>query len=329
MYKIKNLILTLITLAFITGCSNSIATNQTSKSDKFSIVCTTFPEYDWIKEIIGSNIDNYDITILQDSGVDLHSFQPTTEDIITISKCDMFVYVGGQSDQWVEGVLKSADNKNMIVINMIEALGDAVKIEEIVEGMEKENPKEHEEEEEEEEELDEHIWLSINNAIALSQYITTQIVTLDPTNESLYKENLDNYTTRLTELDKNYKTTLAKAKYNTLVLGDRFPFRYLTDDYNLDYFAAFSGCSSESEASFETIVFLAKKVDEYGLNYVYAIEGSNQKIAETIIKNTENKNQKIATLNSMQSITKEDITKGATYISIMEANLTTLSDTLN
>ncbi len=324
MKKIKFILLTILTIALMTSCSSN-STVQ-SDNDKISIVCTSFPQYDWVKEIVGTNIDKFDITILQDSGVDLHSYQPTTDDIIKISNCDMFIYVGGQSDQWVDSVLKSAGNDKMIIINMMEVLGDSVKVEEIVEGMQEED---HKDEKEDEEEYDEHIWLSINNAITLSEYIQFNIASLDRDNEQLYIENLSKFISNLISLDQKYSMTLQDKKFDTLVFGDRFPFRYLTDDYDLNYYAAFSGCSSESEASFETIVFLSKKVDELGLNYVFAIEGSNQKIAETIIKNTKNKDQKIATLNSMQSITKDDIAKGANYITIMEENLEVLKTTLN
>lgn len=325
-------IVTILVICSFTACNQestpSVANVSENSSHKLSIVTTIFPEYDWVMQILGDTAENADVTMLLDNGVDLHSFQPTAEDIMKISTCDLFIYVGGESDEWVEDALKEATNKNMIVINLLDVLGDSVKEEEVVEGMQPED-EEEDEEEEEEPEYDEHVWLSLKNAETLCGSIADALAEADSQNADTYKNNLENYKTQLSELDKKYEETVSSAKTKTLLFGDRFPFRYLTDDYGLDYYAAFVGCSAETEASFETITFLAKKADELSLNSVMTIEGDNHKIAETIVSNTKSKNQKILTLDSMQATTSKDVENGTTYLSIMTDNLSVLSEALN
>lgn len=308
--------------------------SDTNDHVKLSIVTTIFPEYDWVKTIVGDNAENVDITMLLDNGVDLHSYQPTAEDIMKIATCDMFVYVGGESDEWVEDALAEATNENMVVIDLLDVLGDSVKEEEIVEGMEAEEEHEHDEAEEadaeeaEEVEYDEHVWLSLKYAETLCTEIEAQLETIDPDNAETYKANLDSYVAELDALDAQYQETVDAASVKTLLFGDRFPFRYLVDDYGLDYYAAFVGCSAETEASFETIIFLADKVNELGLNAVMTIEGNDHTIAETVRDNTESKDQEILTLDSMQSTTSEDVANGASYLSIMTDNLEVLKSAL-
>lgn len=467
---------------------------------KPSIVCTTFPQYDWVMNILGDKSEEFDVTILMDKGVDLHSFQPTAQDIANISKCDMFIYVGGESDSWVEDALKEATNENMQVLNLVGELGEMVKEEEIVEGMEHNH--EHEEEEltedmiqnrtlsefkgewvslhpmliegklgefceykantdddelttketvyekyntawacdadklaidektitytytdgrevsadyeyagysikyaedgsisnvryqfetknedapkyvqfndhahepsevahfhiyfgnegfdeltnattnpyfvhsglsdeeilkglmghSHEHENDEHVWLSLNNTKVLVNKISETMQKVDSENADVYSENAKRYIKEIEELDAKYQEMIDNAGVKTVVFGDRFPFRYLVDDYGLGYYAAFAGCSAESEASFETIVFLAQKVDEYGLDTVFVIENSDKKIAQTIIDNTKEKNQEIMMLDSMQSVTMKDIENGASYLEIMQKNYDTLLQALN
>ena len=490
-----------IFVAFIVaiGCFElSSCKSLENKKDKISIVCTIFPEYDWTKEILGDNKDNVELTLLLDNGVDLHSYQPTVQDIAKISTCDLFIYVGGESDSWVDNALKNATNKNMKVINLLDVLGDKVKKEETVEGMEHEH--EHEEieedsiedrtladfegkwksifpylengdldkylehqaeedgdetttketyrkkysllwdcevnhltingdaitfvykdgksktaeysyagyskkldedgdissvryqfktndenvpkyvqfndhnyksceaehfhiyfsnnsfddlmdsktspffvkenlsaneildelmEHEHEEENDEHVWLSLKNAEIFCERITSDLSAIDSKNATIYEKNFASYKEKLAMLDKKYSSYVANANCKTLVFGDRFPFRYFVDDYNLSYYAAFSGCSTETKASFNTIIFLAKKVDELCLPAICTIEGKEHKIAETIRDNTKTKEQKILTFDSMQSTTTKDIENGATYLSIMENNLEKLKEALN
>lgn len=316
----------LMVMGALTACSNTNA--RTGQNDKLNVVCTIFPEYDWVREILGSHADNAEITMLLDNGVDLHSYQPTADDIIRISSCDMFIYVGGESDQWVKDALKEATNKDMAVINLMEVLGDTVKEEEVVDGMEAEE-EEHEGGEEEGPEYDEHVWLSLRNAKVFCNYIASKLGEIDGANAGDYSANADAYGKKLDELDQSYQQAVKSAKQNTVLFGDRFPFRYLADDYGLTYYAAFVGCSAETEASFQTIAFLSKKVDEKGLNSVLTIEGTKHKIAETIVQNTRDKNQAVRSMDSMQSTTSKDVENGTTYLSIMQANLEVLKEALN
>ena len=509
--------------ASFTGCSsgnNKSSDNSDVKatvsspaaSKSYNVVCTIFPEYDWVKEIIGEHANNVNLTYLLDSGIDLHNYQPTADDIMKITSCDMFVYVGGESDKWVEDTLKQANNKNMKVINLIDVLGDSAKVEELKEGMqesEHEHGHEHNadfddddvtdrtlsewngswqstyplllygsldevwehkvedddtmtaedykkkyttayetdvvtinikapeveyvttektikadydycgfyirtkddgskqvrykfekksgddnaakyivfsdhniepsepehfhlysgndgfdalveegthfptyyptslsaddiveemtggekhdhdhEHEEGEEEYDEHVWLSVKNAKVLCAEIEKNLEAIDPANASDYKANLDSYVAKLSDLDNSFQTLVDGSSVKTLVFGDRFPFRYFVDDYGLDYYAAFIGCSAESEASFETIKFLSDKIKELDCDTVFTLENSNKDIADSIITNSGKKNVKTAELNSLQSISKSDINSGASYISLMQKNYDVLADAM-
>ena len=321
----------LLTAGALAGCGEK---NKSEKNADLSIVATIFPGYDWVREIMGDEAENADITILMDNGTDLHSYQPTADDIIKISKCDLFIYAGGESDEWVKDALKQAENKDMKVINMIEVLGDSVKTEEVVEGMESEHDHDHDEDgdhndSDQEVEYDEHTWLSLKNAEMICEAIENDLSSLDPENKDIYKKNSEEYISKLSELDSKYQKTVDDAARKTVLFGDRFPFRYLTDDYGLDYYAAFVGCSAETEASFKTVKFLAEKVDELDLPCVMTIEGSDHKIAETIIRNTADKDQKVLTMDSMQAVTASDLKDGKTYLSVMEKNLEALKEALN
>ena len=337
MKKIIALLLVLLmTAGMLAGCGKQKDDDTTDTTDKLSIVTTIFPEYDWVKAVLGDQADHADITMLLDNGVDLHSYQPTADDIVKISDCDLFLYVGGESEGWVEDALKTA-NKDRKVINLLDVLGDSVKSEEVVEGMQEEEHEheegeahEHEEGEahEHEEEADEHIWLSLKNAEVLVGAISNALQELDVENKDIYAANADAYMKKLAALDAEYQTAVDNATCKTVLFGDRFPFRYLVDDYGLNYYAAFVGCSAETEASFETISFLAKKIDELKLPCVLTIEGKHHKIAETIVKNTAKKNQKILTMDSMQSTTSKDVASGTTYLSVMEKNLAVLKEAL-
>ena len=299
------------------GCSSAPAKDE----GKLNIVTTIFPEYDWVSNIT-SGAEDVNITLLLENGSDMHSYQPTAEDIVKISSCDVFIYVGGESDKWVDDALKGATNKEMTVINLLDILGTKAKEEETVEGMQAEHEeKDGKEEAEEEVELDEHVWLSLKNASMLCGKISDKLSEKDAKNKELYSKNTENYLKKLNELDARYKAVRDSAKYDTLIFADRFPFRYLIDDYNLKYYAAFSGCSAESEASFETVAFLAKKLDELKLPALMKIDGSDGKIANTVLQTSNQKNAQILELNSMQSVNKKDIEEGKTYLSIMESNL--------
>ncbi len=496
--------------------NNSIAQEEskseeiTASEDKsLNIVCTIFPEYDWVKEILGSHAENDTITYLLDNGVDLHSYQPTAKDMAEIARCDLFIYVGGESDEWVEDALAEAVNPDMQVINLMEVMGDSAKLEELKEGMQEEEHEhshehnttfednevkdrelsewngkwqsaypllldgsldevwEHKAEEDDsmtaedyknkytsayatdvvtieinapeityitedsritaeyaysgyyirtkddgskqvrykfeksggddsasqyivfsdhniapsepehfhlysgndgfdalveegthfptyypanlsaedivdemtggeghsheegEEEYDEHVWLSLKNAKLLCAEITDKLCILDDASSEDYKNNLTAYAEQLDKLDSDFQTLADSASVKTLVFGDRFPFRYFVDDYGLDYYAAFVGCSAELEASFETIIFLADKVNELDVSTVFTIENSDQKIARTVIENTNDKTQNIAVLNSLQSVTSQQIADGVNYLSLMQENYDVLKNALN
>lgn len=324
MRKVILLLTVALLAAFLAACGAGQEQEQAG-DDSISIVTTIFPEYDWAQNILGDNPSGAQLHMLLDSGVDLHSFQPTSEDMMTIAGCDVFVYVGGESDEWVEDALAQASNKDMIAVNLLEVLGDQAKEEEVIEGMQEE---EEGEEGEEGPELDEHVWLSLKNASLCCEAIEEAIAQADPDNADAYEANLKAYLDQLTELDEEYREATGKAPVKTLLFGDRFPFRYLTDEYGLDYYAAFVGCSAETEASFETVKFLAEKLDELGLKCVMTIEGSDQKLAKTIIDSTKKKDQQILTMNSMQSVTASDTEAGASYLEIMRDNLEVLKQAL-
>ncbi len=316
------------------------------------IVTTIFPEYDWMMNILGDRAAEAEVSMLLDNGVDLHSYQPSVDDIVKISDCDLFVYVGGESDDWVDDALKEATNKDMVVINLLEVLGDSVKEEEVVEGMEAEHDHDHDREDahedheeghedhdheegheeghdhEEEVEYDEHVWLSLKHAETLCGAIAEALCRLDPEHAEDYSANAAAYREKLQALDAAYQAAVDDAAADTLLFSDRFPFRYLTDDYGLNYYAAFVGCSAETEASFETIIFLATKTDELSLKSICQIESSDGSIARTIKENTRSGDQKILTLDSMQSVTSADVAEGASYLSIMEQNLEVLKTAL-
>lgn len=321
-----------LAVSCLCGCN---AAKKTGDNNKIKIVTTIFPEYDWVLNVLGEKSSTADVTMLLDNGIDLHSFQPTATDIMKISECDLFIYVGGESDEWVGDVLKEATNKNMVAINLLEVLGDKVVEEEIVEGMQGEDEDEHEDDHDEHEhhhdgeiEYDEHVWLSLRNASVLVESIADALAKIDPASGETYKKNADDYIKQLKALDGEYKDATEKASQKTILFGDRFPFRYLADDYKLKYYAAFVGCSAESEASFETITFLAEKVNELSLPAVLTIEGKDHSIAKTIVASTKSKDQKILTMDSMQSTTSTDVKNGASYIAIMKANLEVLKEAL-
>lgn len=338
---------------------NTIEQNSIEKgnSNKISIVCTTFPQYDWVKNILGEEAERFNVTLLLDNGVDMHSYQPAVKDIATAGSSDLFIYVGGESDTWVEDALKEAKNKDLKAINLMETLDNFVKEEEVVEGMQEERKslghsheksskekqeqtqkESHENSQEingqkeaadEEPEYDEHIWLSIRNAEIMVKNIEKAIEQLDSDNAKVYQNNAENYIKKLDTLDKQYANTIQNAKYKAILFGDRFPFRYMADDYDLKYYAAFAGCSAETMAGFETVTFLAKKADELRLPVILTIENSDGRIAEAVKSNTTKKNQKILAMNSLQSVTKEQIADGITYLQVMQENLSVLSEALN
>ena len=352
--KVKKLISAiLILLCFLTALPAGITQSKKSskklngraekKSEVFQIVCTSFPQYDWVINILGNEKSadkKFEVTLLQNNGTDMHSFQPSVKDIAKISTCSLFIYVGGESDLWVEKVLKNVANKKMICMNLLELLGEKTKQEEIVEGMQIDEHEEHttehnhaahnhEHEDDDEIEYDEHVWLSLKNAAYYIEEICRNICLLDSENSDAYKKNAASYQEKILALDNSFSDMVKKAERSTILVADRFPFRYFADDYGLQYFAAFAGCSAESEASFETITFLAKKSDEFSLPCVLILENSDGKIAKTVISSTKNKNQQILRLDSLQSVTKNEIQSGKSYLNVMKKNFEVLQKALN
>ena len=311
-------ILTFMATFMLAGCKTE--TGETgAASKKISIIATIYPQYDWIRNILGERSDSLNLELLVKNGTDLHSFQPSAKDIATIAKANLVVYVGGESDEWIEKALTATPKEGRIAINLMKVLGDRIKEEEVVEGMQAK----------EEVENDEHIWLSLVNAEILVGHLAEALAKIDTANAETYKTNATNYAAKLKELDEAYATVVAKADNRTVLFGDRFPFRYLVDDYSIKYFAAFVGCSAESEASFETVTFLAGKMDSLQLPAIFTIEGSDTKIARTVLEASKNsKGAEILTLNSMQSVTEDQIKKGADYLSIMKSNLEILKQAL-
>ncbi|MBQ7507769.1 MAG: zinc ABC transporter substrate-binding protein [Spirochaetales bacterium] len=273
---------------------------------------TIFPEYDWVREILGGNPAGMKLSLLLDSGADLHNFQPTADDMVAISSSDVFIFVGGESDKWVDDILKRVGSGKMKTISLLDILGDRAM-----------------EEEHDHDGYDEHVWLSLRNASVFCTEIARVLSELDPQNAQLYARNLDSYLKKLSALDAEYSRTVENARFKAMVFGDRFPFAYLAADYGLECHAAFSGCSAETEASFETIASLSSKLDELGLGCVMAIDGSDGKIARTIIRNSGSQDRRVLVLDSMQSVTSADVKAGSTYLGIMEKNLGVLSEALN
>lgn len=332
-------------MTFAVGCGSQVvkdsSTGQTEekKPTKIKIVTTIFPLYDWTRQIVGERFQDIELTMLLNNGVDLHSYQPTSADIMKISDCDLFIYVGGESDEWIDDALKEAVNKNMVVLNLMDALGDKVKREELVEGMEKKDHDDdknhehhhehkHKHDEKEEIEYDEHIWLSLKNARILCQAIDAALEKADASHADVYKKNAEAYLSKLTELDGKYRQTVDAAPHKTLIFGDRFPFRYLTDDYGLKYYAAFLGCSAETEASFETIAFLTGKINELKPAAVLVLENKSHQIAETMVRNSAAPGTEILVMDSMQGTTEQAAANGASYLDVMEKNLSVLKTAL-
>ena len=283
-------------LAVFAGCGA-----KKPSGDKLHIIATIYPEYEWVKQIT-EGADNVKVSLLLDSGADLHNFQPSVKDITDISSSDVFIYNGGESDEWVDSVLSNAQNKDMLALDLMEH-----------------------EEEEDEKEYDEHSWLSLKNASFLCQKIADRLSEKDPDNKDTYAKNAKAYIEKLNKLDGEYEQTCSSVKNDTLIFADRFPFRYMTDDYKLNYYAAFSGCSAQSDPKFETIVFLANKLDELKLDHLMIIDGSDDKLAKSVIDAAKTKDVKILTLNSMQSAVGDN----STYLGIMEDNLKALKEALN
>lgn len=297
-------------LSLLAGCGSAPA----EETGELKIVTTIFPLYDWTKNLLGDRAEEVSLTMLLDDGVDMHSFQPAVSDMISVSSCDLLIYVGGESDAWVADALKERANHDMIALNLMDVLGERALQEELVEGMQGEA----------DDAPDEHIWLSLRNAVILCAAIRDALIELDAEHSRSYEAAFAVYDAKLQQLDADYASVIGAAAQHTLIVADRFPFRYLVEDYGLDYYAAFSGCEAETEASFATVIFLAGKADELGAGSLCVIETSDRKLARTVNENTKNRDLTILTLHSMQGAVGD-----GDYLSLMEQNLNVLKEALN
>lgn len=311
----KTAVYVLIIIVLTACCAFLLVACNKTDDGKLSVVCTIFPEYDWTKNVVGDNDVN--LTLLIKNGSDMHSFQPSVADIAAVSRCDVFIYVGGVSNTWAEEVIAQAENKSMKVVRLSSAVN--LKDEEQTEGMQGDG---------DDDEKDEHIWLSPKNAVKAVGAIASALAEADPNCAESYSQNAENYVQSLNALDAEYTSAVDAAAVKTVVFADRFPFRYLADDYGISYYAAFPGCSAETEASFATVTFLAGKIDDLGLKYVFTVDGSDGRIAQTVIGCTATKNQTVLRLDSMQSVSK-DYVENKTYLGVMESNLTVLKTALS
>ncbi len=302
----------IFSLIFLFSC----ASYKTDKNDKIQIVCTSFAQYDWVREIVGENTNKFDIVYLCSNGVDFHSYQPSFEDIAKISECELLITVGAASEEWVYDALENSKDGKKKHIRLTDVVaGDLMYIDE-------------EHDDHHHSSVDEHVWLSLKNAQVFCRNIAQAISELDKDSAEYYFENTERYIGELSELDRITSEFIKSAPRDTVVFADRFAFRYTLRDYGVKCFSAFDGCSSDSEVSFETIAFLSQKIDELGLRTILTADGSNKKIAKAVSLNTKTKDQQISELDSMQSVSLKDIKNGQTYISVMKNNLALIHSAL-
>ena len=318
------LFLSLVILtALLSGCG--AAGTPSNKADgKLLVVTTIFPLCDWAREVLGDRAEEAELVCLLANGADYHSYQPSASDMVRIAEADLFFYVGGTSEEWAEKAIGNRTNTAQKTVCLFDVLSARVLEEETVEGMQEE-----EEPGEEGPEYDEHLWLSLMNAEEAVEAILAAFSEADPGNTASYEANASGYLDRLAALDENYRETVRTGARDTVLFADRFPFRYLSEDYGLHYYAAFKGCSADTEASFATIVFLSEKLRGLGLPAVLTLEKSDHKLAETVISSAGVPNVEILTMDSMQAVTPEERAEGATYLGIMEKNLLALRKALN
>lgn len=315
------IITSLILVATLCACGNkenSVSKAQSGSDGKISVVTTIFPPYDFARQIGG---DNVDLTMLLKPGTESHNYDPTPQDIIKIQNCDLFIYVGGESDEWVRDILESNDSKPKKIISLMDCV-DTLQ-EEIVEGMEKDKDKDNDGHEIE---YDEHVWTSPKNAIIISKKISLALTELDKDNAKVYEKNTTEYSKKLSLLDSKFQNIVDNAKRKTIIFGDRFPMRYFADEYGLKYYAAFPGCSSETEPSAATVSFLIDKVKAEKIPVVFSIEFSNGKVADTICEDTRAKK---LTFHSCHNVTQEQFDSGVTYIDLMNQNAENIKEALS
>lgn len=308
----KKILFAICMMFVISGCAHNTGIAQ---EEGINVIATIFPPYDFVREIAGDKIN---ITLLIPPGSELHSYEPTPQDIIKIKDCDLFIYNGGSSDTWVDIILESIDNeintlKMIDVVTMLE--------EEIIDGMQAEEDHVGHADIE----YDEHIWTSPVNSKKIVSAILESLIMIDEDNSEFYTENTSAYIKELEKLDSEFRTVADIASNKILIFGDRFPFRYFTNEYNLDYYAAFPGCSEATEPNASTLTFLIDKIKSESITTVFYIEFSNRLIADSLAEAT---GVKTALLHSCHSVSKDDIKNGVSYISLMFQNLVTLKEAL-
>ena len=316
MNKLKKLVVIMLIsflgVTVITGCA--------SKNDahKYTIVATSFPGYDFARAIVKDS-KNIEVKMLLKPGGESHTYEPTPEDIKLIKRSQLFIYVGGDSDEWVSKILNNVDKNNTQIVKLIDLVD--TKEEVLKEGMESD-----EEDNQEGAEIDEHVWTSPKNAIEIVNKLENKIKKIDQEDQKYFENNAKKYINKLNSLDKSFKKVIKNSKRKEIIVGDRFPLRYFVEEYGLDYYAAFPGCSEQTEASANTISFLVKKVKQDQIPVVLKIELSSGNIAKTISKET---NTKVLEFNSAHNITQKDFDAGITYIDLMKKNLKVLEEALN
>lgn len=324
-----------LVLGMLAGCSP--AANMENDDGKISIVATAFPQYDFARQIAG---DRANITLLLKPGMEAHSYEPSPKDIIRISKCDLFLNVGGESESWLDSVLESAENPKMKIVSAMDCV--EVLEEETVEGMQSKehghshgahddeqqesDSDHHHDDEEEEEEYDEHVWTSPMNAIKIVNAINAALCGIDPDNAEYYCGNTDAYAAELLDLDNAFRGAVTGANRNLIIFGDRFPLLYFVREYGLDYYAAFPGCASETEPSAATVAFLIDTVKREKVPLIFYIELSNHKVADAIAECT---GTKTAQFNTCHNISYDDFQVGESYLSLMRANVDILREALH
>lgn len=334
MKRLFTVLLCIVLVFSVSACSaEGTAPSGTAEEGRLKVITTIFPQYDFAREIAG---DKLNLSMLLHPGSESHSFEPSPQDMIDIGECDVFIYVGGESESWVNTILESMDTSHMTILSLMDMV-DTVE-EEIVEGMEHEHDEDHEHEEdhshteeeehsheEEEAEYDEHVWTSPVNAMKITEQISETFVTLDPENADFYRENTEAYLKELEDLDTQFQEIVDGAARKTLVFGDRFPFRYFADEYGLDYYAAFPGCSSETEPSAQTVAFLIDMIREQEIPAVFHIEFSNERMADSISEST---GAKKLLLHSCHNVSRDDINSGVNYLDLMQQNAMNLKEAL-
>lgn len=319
--KLKRKLLAVITAAAtvlsLCACSSECGYSN-SDSGKLKIISTVFPPYDLARQIAG---DNAEISILLPLGSEIHNYEPSAKDMIAIRNCDIFLYIGGENEQWAEKLINSNDTENVTAVKLIDYVPTLSEDED-----EHDHDHDHDHDHEHGHETDEHIWTSPKNAQLMLSAVYDAICKVDPSDKQTYTKNKDAYAKQLSDLDNAYRSAVDNAKNKTIVLADKFPFRYLAHEYGLEFSAAFAACSDESEPGVSTMIKLTKTIKENNIPAVYYLEFSSTKIADTLCDETE------ATklmLHSCHNVSKQDIENNVSYVDLMKQNLENLKLTLN